>query len=893
MKISQIVRLAMVISAGTLIGCGGGGGSGDGDDNSVQSGCLGELQGLSVGQVSAAAFGVSGVIEIESRTRVDSDTADDLRLGQATSNDCDNEAQALPVTGVAGGYLSSGSGSYPLRAGESVPFGFESDTQDYYTAELESGDRVSLQVFADPRMDEPQPRLQVFDGSDRLVFDSDNVGGVAPFVHVIDSAAGRYLLRVSTSSGGPFRYVVIAADKNALSVMNTAYTEPEFVPGEVVVTGRDRDVSAVNASAMAIPGSAASARELRPGVWHLRRSDLRSMAATDRAQARAATMDWVRRLQDRPEIALASPNYLYHAQTTSPESNPLYERQWHHRLISLPVAWQIATNAGAGVGVAVLDTGLFSTQPNTIGDWHPDLQANVLPFPGQNLDFVTGDIDLDNESGPDENPADPGDGQSRSSNFHGTHVAGIVAARDNTQGVVGVAHLADLIPLRVLGEAGTGSLDDLIEAIDWAASQGEIDVINLSLGAGAGSQQLEDAVNAAHNAGKLVVAAAGNQGTDTAVYPAAYANVVGVGAVDANGVRASYSNIGMSVDLVAPGGDASRDANLDSRADLVTSAWGTDEEGEFVPGYVGLQGTSMAAPHVAGVFALMKSEHTSLTSGDFLAFLETGDLTDDVGQATEYGKGLINAVKAMDAALSGSTPDILAASPSVLTFDTTSLEQQLDLIRYPASADITVTAVDTGEDWVEVGADLAAGAPLPASVTVTINTDRLAPAQNGTAVLRIDYRGDGVDRTLSVGVNVLLLDPEDTRNAGRHYVLLVSADGDQQTSYQTVVSANGGLYSFAFDSVATGSYFLVAGTDMDNNGFICESGEACAEYPVNGLPEPIEVTDGSLDSLRMTTSFRRPTISSLGGPRVGFDGYRLKTDRAESDKPLRRLEEQR
>ncbi|MCA1807537.1 MAG: S8 family serine peptidase [Actinobacteria bacterium] len=571
----------------------------------------------------------------------------------------------------------------------------------------------------------------------------------------------------------------------------------------------------------------------------------------------------------------------------------MYDRQWNYQLISLPVAWQAAAKAGAGVGVAVLDTGLFSSEPNNIGNWHPDLHNNVPTISGQDLDYVSSEFDLDKNPGRDENPADPGDGQPRSSNFHGTHVAGIVAAVDNAEGIVGVANQADLIPVRVLGEGGAGSLSDLIAAINWAAFRPEIDVINLSLGGVGPDQQLEDAINKAHSEGKLVVAAAGNQGTDEATYPAAFANVVGVGAVDGGGKRASYSNIGVSVDMVAPGGDASRDANLDNSADIVLSAWGTDDDDEFVPGYAGLQGTSMAAPHVAGVFALMKAENAGLDSGDFFAFLLGGSLTDDVGSKTEYGQGLINSVKAVDAAFSGSTPAVIAASPSVLTFDQTNIEQQLVLNRYPTDATFIVTAVDTGENWLEVGPELQADEPVPSSVAVRINTDLLEPAQSGTTELRIEYEGDGEARTLSVNVNVQLIDPNDTRNAGRHYVLLVSADAERATEYQTVVSASGGQYGFSFNDVEPGSYFLVAGTDIDNNGFICENGEACAEYPVNGLPQSIEVGDDSLESLRMSTSFRRPTISSLGGPRVGFEGYRLKTDSTENDEPLRRLENER
>ncbi|MCK5865135.1 MAG: hypothetical protein KAG87_08235, partial [Marinobacter adhaerens] len=87
-----------------------------------------------------------------------------------------------------------------------------------------------------------------------------------------------------------------------------------------------------------------------------------------------------------------------------------------------------------------------------------------------------------------------------------------------------------------------------------------------------------------------------------------------------------------------------------------------------------------------------------------------------------------------------------------------------------------------------------------------------------------------------------------------------------------------------------GEYFLVAGTDMDNNGFICESGEACAEYPVNGLPEKIIIGEERVTGVTLSTSFRRPTIASMGLPRTGFEGYRLKNPGSTAAEPVRNLE---
>ena len=108
-----------------------------------------------------------------------------------------------------------------------------------------------------------------------------------------------------------------------------------------------------------------------------------------------------------------------------------------------------------------------------------------------------------------------------------------------------------------------------------------------------------------------------------------------------------------------------------------------------------------------------------------------------------------------------------------------------------------------------------------------------------------------------------------------------------------MVTARDGSYSFSFDDIEPGEYFLVAGTDMDNNGFICESGEACAEYPVNGLPEKIVIGEERVTGVTLSTSFRRPTIASMGLPRIGFEGYRLKNDENQTAQPVRTLETKR
>ncbi|WP_404363968.1 S8 family serine peptidase [Marinobacter sp.] len=871
---------ALSVSLATLIaGCSGGSGGDDEDQDAL-----------------------SGVIKIESGSRIDSDTADDFRLGLAQSNDTPGNAQTLPGTGVVAGYVSATSGTYPAsNPGEA--FQYQADSTDNWSVELSAGDRVALQVFPEGTGEKPATRLDITrDGRDAGCTDCS---GDPPFVYVVpDDVTGPtgHTLTIVAESGGPLRYVLTVSTRGAASAMNVSYEHGDFRPGEAIVQMTPDPPASGSFRVSAQAMNAAEARHLGRGLWHLRQASAqraRALTGDARVEAQKETLKWIRTLERTPDIEMAEPNYLYRSQAVTPDTNPLYELQWHYPLISLPTAWQVAPNAGFGVGIAVLDTGLFSTTPSSYGDWHPDLAGNVPATNTRITDFVSGTLDIDEDPdadpdnpGRDKNPADPGDGQRQSSTFHGTHVAGTAAGIDNNLGIIGVAPFVRLIPVRVLGRDGVGSSADLIDALNWAGSQSDIDVINLSLGGLGRSQGLENAIEAAFNNGKLVVAAAGNQGSDQLTYPAAFDNVVGVGAVDGAAVRASYSNFGGSVDLVAPGGDATRDANLDGNADLVISAWGDDSVQPPQPNYAGLQGTSMAAPHVAGVFALMKEAAVKkpLSPGTFFALLKNGELTDNVGNQTEYGAGLINALKAVNVVRDGTVSTVMGASPSALQFSSGQTSQSLSLTVYPENETVTLGSVEKPE-WLSFQPAIAEAGVAPVTLTATVDTSMLEQDRLFRDRVLISYGNQtSQDRVLEIPVSVQLGEQAEERNAGRHYVLLVSTGTEQDTLQQQVVEARDGRYPFSFAEVEPGEYFLVAGTDTDNNGFICETGEACAEYPVNGLPEPIAIGESPVSGVELTTSFRRPTVESLGLPRVGFKGYRLLPQDGNENEPQRRVE---
>ncbi|WOB45464.1 peptidase S8 [Thermoleptolyngbya oregonensis NK1-22] len=279
------------------------------------------------------------------------------------------------------------------------------------------------------------------------------------------------------------------------------------------------------------------------------------------------TLRALRRSDLRRYTESIDPNYIY--RTLDVPNDPDYPKQWNLQTLQMESAWN--ESKGAGTTIAVIDTGIAPV---------PDLQQTKF-VPG--YDFVN-----DREEAIDDNG-------------HGTHVAGTIAqSTNNNLGVAGIAYKASLMPLKVLGAEGGGTVTDIAEAIRFAADHGA-DVINLSLGGGGDAGVMRDAIDYAHGKGVVIVAAAGNANTNAAGFPARYGNVIAVSAVDATGAKAPYSNFGAGVDIAAPGGafEGENDAGgiLQQTID--------PETGE--PVFRAFQGTSMAAPHVAAVAALVKS----------------------------------------------------------------------------------------------------------------------------------------------------------------------------------------------------------------------------------------------------------------------------------------------
>jgi thermitase len=332
------------------------------------------------------------------------------------------------------------------------------------------------------------------------------------------------------------------------------------------------------------------------------------------------------RLQRSAAVLYAEPNYVYRA--TAIPNDPLFGEQYGlHNVgqlggapdadIDAPEGWDAgglgSFPTGGGATIGIVDTGIAAG--------HEDLAGKVVTCAGVRsfgLDFLGIPLLDDPTIVP---------GRCDDDNGHGTHVAGIAAARaNNGRGIAGVAFNSPLEICKALNSTGAGSLAALANCIAYLSGQGA-KIISLSLG-GPGSQTLATAVAAASANGALIIAAAGNDGSAVLNYPAAYPQVVSVGAVDRDDARAPFSNANTDVEVAAPGVD-------------ILSTWSDG-------GYRTESGTSMAAPYVAGVAALIAARNPAGGPAAWRSRLTSA--VDDLGlpgRDPQFGFGRVNLQKAL------------------------------------------------------------------------------------------------------------------------------------------------------------------------------------------------------------------------------------------------------
>lgn len=472
--------------------------------------------------------------------------------------------------------------------------------------------------------------------------------------------------------------------------------EPEFVPGQVLVKFRTLTIARAADAMIASPGIGYEAHSPGlaavlsahgvvdvtpvfpthriPQALHNTDDEGKILAVVEQGTAlenivrlslppsieqREETLSLVADLQKLPEIAYAEPNYILHALWIP--NDPYYSSTgawgqnfpdlWGLKAIDIEQAWDVSK--GQGVIVAVIDTGVDSM--------HPDLALNMWTNPGESGEKAGNGIDDDGNGFIDD---DRGWNFVRNSNSplddfgHGSHVAGTIAAvGNNGTGIIGVAPEAKIMALKVLNNAGDGTLEDAGRAITYAANNGAR-VINASFGAPVQSKVLADAVRYAHDVkGVVVITAAGNSNTDASLFtPANLPEAITVSAITHESRRAFFSNFGEKIDVAAPGGGDSGPSTmyqpfrsiLSLKASMAVT--GMTGNGTLVIGSLFLRqaGTSMAAPHVAGLTALIRSRFPGYTAEQVRQALRMS--SDDIlatGIDPESGYGRINARRAL------------------------------------------------------------------------------------------------------------------------------------------------------------------------------------------------------------------------------------------------------
>ena len=433
------------------------------------------------------------------------------------------------------------------------------------------------------------------------------------------------------------------------------------VPGEIIVKFRESEgptprllpetATPLGLSTAAVPTSGG---EL---IYRLNIGVLLQAGSPNAVAERVARA--VAQLNTRDDVEYAQPNWIVYPSATP--TDPGYASQWHYWMngtgpgqspggINLPTAWD-TTQGSPSVVVAVIDTGILPAHPDIAGS--PNLAAG--------FDMISNAFTANDGGGRDADPSDPGDAvaagecgagePAEPSSWHGSHVAGTIGVghSNNAVGVAGVNWHTRVQSVRVLGKCG-GSIADINDAIRWAAglpvpgvptNPTPARVINMSLGADVpctSSPATQAAINDAIGAGVTVVVAAGNSAMDASgSMPASCIGPITVAASDARGFLVTrYSNFGPRIDIMAPGGDVRRDDNGDGDPDGVLST--------VQGGYAYYNGTSMAAPHVAGVAALLLSHEPAQTPAGVLARLQAAAMPRDATQCPRpCGAGLLNA----------------------------------------------------------------------------------------------------------------------------------------------------------------------------------------------------------------------------------------------------------
>lgn len=796
---------------------------------------------------------LSGSYQAAALLQVDSDINDPTAVANI-SNDTVLESQSIPTFATVHGFATKyGTG----RSLEGDRFAYSEDAYDFYRVELQRNQTLRLQVvdYAGVDVFRGDLDLVLFDLALDLVGTSSLTG---EYESITVPADGEYYILVYAYSGSS-KYTLTLDTVLPLAV--NRQQSVDFRAGEAIVQFKQgAAVNSFSASHQSMRLSHQKTMRAARARFDIPRTNRSSAFGSKTSLSfeqelesknpdsyqKYKTLQQIKQLNQRDDVNFAEPNYIYRPLRVPDDT--FYSFQWHYPAINLPQAWDITTGS-PDVIVAVIDTGVF------LG--HPEFAGQLV----SGYDFISGITNAADGDGIDADPDDPGDSTIlNNSSWHGTHVAATVAASsDDASGVAGIAWQAKIMPLRVLGTQG-GTDYDIIQAIRFAAGLSndsgttpaqKADIINLSLGGTGYSTAAQNAYNEVRSAGVIVVAAAGNESTSSFSYPASYDGVVSVSATDFANNRAPYSNFGSKIDVAAPGGNQAADLNNDGYGDGVLSALVDDSSGIRQPSYNYYQGTSMATPHVAGVFALMRSEYPALSPDEVDNLLVSGAITTDLGATGRddiYGHGLLDALKAVQMAQALENGGTLPAQPALIVATPSQLalggnNGAILVMSNEGDDPATITSVTDDADWLSVTEGVVDEYRL-GEYEVSIDRTGLSDSSYlGNITFNLST---GSSLQVQVTMDVGLVDK--IGNVATIYLFLID-ENFEVVDQVTAIDSGGGVFDYSFPDVAAGNYQIIGGSDIDNDLFVCQMAEACGGYPTVNALSTIEVIDADITGL--------------------------------------------
>ena len=532
-------------------------------------------------------------------------------------------------------------------------------------------------------------------------------------------------------------------------------TTPEHDPHTVLVKFKKSATKATRDKAVQSRGGRSA--EQVPGTGFVK------------VRATGAAGELASRLSADPSVAQVTLDYI--RETSATPNDYFYSgthEQEYLKTVRMPGAWDRSKGSLSQV-VAVIDTG--------VNGQHPDLTGRTVA--GFNAITNVGIAA----------------GAASDDYGHGSMVAGIIAAEtNNSEGIAGVAWNARVMPVKVLNSQGRGTDSDIIQGIKWAADHGA-KILNLSLGGPADSPALHDAVTYAKGKGALVIVAAGNTAADRPTYPAAYSEAVAVAATDNAGRLTDFSTHGSWVDLAAPGWD-------------ILSTGRRDADGYI---YFSNSGTSFAAPIVAGIAVLIRTQNPSFTAAQITARLRsTARDAGPRGTDPFYGAGIVDATNALGGGWAADFPQP-SAGPNepndvparAIGFDGTAygqlgVEGDVDWYRYDSPSQRQVSFTVT-PPWFDT------------SLAQNVDPVLAVYDENLKLVAEVDRLAEGEAETASVRVG-----------GGSYYVSVRNYNGSRvgDRSYVLTLSmeSGGGMLADATHVATDGSYGPIGVGDIDGDG---------------------------------------------------------------------------